>query len=79
MTAELKIRCRDLGADHDGFVTGGSVSELIGCVYRTLAEVLGSSTEELTTPETTELIRSAILQSARPAPRRSVMLASLIA
>lgn len=78
MTATLNIRCKDLGVDHDGIVTGGSVKDLIDCVVRTIAAG-GASAAELATPENRELIRSVLLQSARPKFKRSTTLASLIA
>lgn len=79
MTATLNIRCRDLGVEHDGFVTGRSLDDLIDCVIRTLAEETGASVADLSTTENRALIRSVLMQSARPKSWRSTTLASLIA
>ena len=76
MTAELNIRCRDLGVEHDGFVAGRSLNDLIDCVIRTMAEETGASVLELSTTENRELIRSVLVQSARPKSRRSTTLES---
>ena len=38
MKKELNIRCRDLGVDHDGFVSGDSLESLVSCVEQQLSE-----------------------------------------
>lgn len=79
MAGTLNIRCKDLGVEHDGFVTGRSIDDLIDCVIRTIAEETGASIAELSVTDNRDLIRSVLLQSARPESKRSATLASLIA
>ena len=79
MGNEIQIRCKDLGVDHDSFVSGSSLDDLIDCVERTL----GEEGINANTPAAAQLIRdtarSALLQASRPESRRSVRLSSLIA
>lgn len=72
----LKIRCRDLGVDHDGFVEGTSLNDFVECVERRLKDEMGLSDEEIV--ESRDLIRSALIQSCRPRNRRSTSLGTLI-
>lgn len=79
MSNLLKIRCKDLGVDHDTFVSGTSLSDLIECVTKALENegVIANS------PSSAQLIhdtaRSTLLQASRPASKRSVRLSELIA
>ena len=79
MNATLEIRCRDLGVDHDGIVSGSSLKDLVNCAEQQLRD-------EGIAPETTETvrmlrdtIRSAVLQTSRPTRFRSAGIARLIA
>lgn len=79
MTTSLQIRCRDLGVDHDGFVSGTSLEDFINCIKQQLVELAGMSEEEVSSPRIRDLVRSAVIQSCRPSATRSVKLAELIA
>lgn len=79
MTTSLQIRCRDLGVDHDGFVSGTSLEDFISCIKQQLVELAGMSEEEVSSPRIRDLVRSAVIQSCRPSATRSVKLAELIA
>lgn len=79
MNTSLKIRCRDLGVDHPGFVSGTSLDDLIDCVTQTLREDAGMSLEQVSAPQVRELVRSALLQTCRPPATRSANLSQLVA
>ena len=79
MTATLSIPCKELGVDHDGSISGRTLDELITHVIAKVSEQLCTPAEELSTPERRNIIRSAIIQTARPSSQRSVGIASLIA
>ena len=38
MAVGIKIRCRDLGVDHDSFVSGTSLVDLVDCVRQEMRE-----------------------------------------
>ncbi len=79
MNRTIEIRCRDLGVDHDSFVSGSSLDELVECAQQMLRE------EGVTpfTPESVQLlrdtVRSALLQASRPARYRSSDISKVIA
>ena len=79
MTTSLSIRWEDLGLDHDGCVSGTSLDDLVETVVNQLAEQSMVSASEVSTAHTRDLVRSALVQTSRPAVTRSVGLASLIA
>ena len=79
MNALLKIRCRDLGVDHPGFVSGTSLDDLINCVKQRLREDAGMSLEKVSSQQVRDLVRSALLQTCRPSATRSVSLSQLVA
>ena len=79
MTATLSIPCKELGVDHEGSISGATLDELIAHVIETVSTEMSTPVDELSTPERRSLIRSAILQTARPSSRRSVGIAALIA
>jgi hypothetical protein len=72
----LKIRFRDLGVDHDGYVEGTSLNDFVECVERRLTAAMGLSDEEIA--ESRDLIRSALIQSCHPKNKRSASLSMLI-
>jgi len=79
MTTSLQIRCRDLGVDHDGSVSGTSLEDFVNCIKQQLMELTGMSEKEVSAPRVSDLVRSAVIQSCRPAATRSVKLAQLVA
>ena len=79
MSTSLSIHWGDLGVDHDGFVSGSSLDDLIDYVVRQLAKQSMVSVSEVSTAHTRDLVRSALVQTSRPAATRSVGLASLAA
>ena len=79
MSTSLSIRWGDLGVDHDGFVSGISLDDLIEAVVTQLAEQSMVPASEVSTAHTKDLVRSALVQTCRPAATRSVGLASLVA
>ncbi len=79
MSTSLSIRWGDLGVDHDGFVSGTSLDDLVETVVNQLAELSMVSASEVSTAHTRDLVRSALVQTSRPAATRSVCLASLVA
>ncbi len=79
MGTELKIRCRDLGVDHDSFVSGTSLEDLIDCVEKAIADEGVAPKDASTAQVVRDTVRSALVQSSRPAARRSVSLSGLIA
>lgn len=79
MSVPLKIRCRDLGVDHPGFVTGTTLEDLINCVKQQLKQDAGMSFAEASTLEVSDLIRSALFQTCRPFATRSTNLSKLVA
>lgn len=79
MSNSLNIRCRDLGVDHDGYVTGNSMEDLIDCIIRKLAAQTGVPVAGLSNTQTRDIVRSALVQTCRPSATRSVDLISLIA
>lgn len=79
MNASLKIRCRDLGVDHPGFISGNSLDDLIDCVKQQLADEVGMSLETVSSQQVRDIVRSALLQTCRPVSTRSISLAALAA
>ena len=75
----LQIPCKSLGVDHDGFVSGASLEDLIDCVERQLKQQAGLAQEMAADPMLRDIVRSALVQSCRPAATRSVDLSRLVA
>ena len=79
MSTSLRIRWGDLGVDHDGFVSGTSLDDLIEAVVKQLAEQSMVPASEVSTAHKKDLVRSALVQTCLPAATRSVGLDSLVA
>jgi hypothetical protein len=79
MNAPLKIRCKDLGVNHPGFVSGNSLNDLVDCIKQQLADELGMSPETVSSQQVGDIVRSALIQTCRPASTRSISLAALAA
>ena len=79
MSTSLSIRWGELGVDHDGFVSGSSLDDLVECAVRQLAEQSTVPASEVSAAQIRDLVRSALVQTSRPAATRSVGLASLVA
>ena len=78
MKKKLNIRCRDLGVDHDGFVSGDSIKSLVNCVQREVRKMGVAPATGVSDAELQDAVRSALLQASRPAPYRSVDLSKLL-
>ncbi len=79
MSTSLSIRWRDLGVDHDGFVSGTSLDDLIEAVVKQLAEQSMVPASEVSMAHKKDLVRSALVQTCRPTATRSVGLTNLVA
>ncbi len=77
MKKELNIRCRDLGVDHDGFVSGDSLESLVSCVEQQLNEQGVRPNTKESARRMKDVVRSALLQASRPARYRSANLSHL--
>ena len=75
----LQIPCKSLGVDHDGFVSGASLEDLINCIEQQLSEQAGLAQELASDPMVRDIVRSALIQTCRPAATRSIDLSRLTA
>ncbi len=79
MSTSLSIRWGDWGVDHDGFVSGTSLDDLIEAVVKQFVEQSMVPASEVSTAHTKDLVRSALVQTCRPTATRSVGLTNLLA
>ena len=67
----LTISCLDLGSDCEEEVQGSTFDELISEIRKHAVEHHNRTNEYLDTPEVQHRIRSAVMQSTRPAALRT--------
>ena len=72
MAATIKISCRNLGLADDGYVIGTSLEDLIDGVQRKLTGSRNKILANGRSDDLRSLVRSAVIQSCRPARLRSV-------
>lgn len=67
----VAINCRDLGADCDHFVEGGSVDMVVSAMQQHAVEIHGYDEIHVRSADMSTAMHSAVRQSSRPSQLRT--------